>query len=427
MLEHRSPEGGNANTDDVSVIALGFTSPNPDTNYTTITNREVRSVQGTFETVNANSSLTISGVPVSTGTVATFDPEDFVPKDEFGNVIISGTLVVADDVTISGGVELGATLVTGTLVVCSGVDFKDDLTVSGCISVGHVPASTTPQALYSFEDAIYTTDTSASYEETGVSLTPAAGVNLVLFRANAGAGPAGSTGSKIKASYAGGDIAESTGNESSSASAGHWNNTEMSGFKIIDTTGADSVKIHAAATSSPRSAEVGAQQIISVPLEDLGLVEGTDYWFDNGSDSFVAIPSASGTQVVKVTEIELTAPVTGPYLLLGHCEAKISNYPANVSYRVYYYVNESNISNHVAREGDVSGTTSHTMPWAQVVNLTAGTNKVSVRVGRWNTTNAFSYKRARIALINGDAFNSLTGTRSFVDYQPATIERISVN
>ncbi|KKL47728.1 hypothetical protein LCGC14_2332650, partial [marine sediment metagenome] len=60
--------------------------------------------------------------------------ENFVPKDEFGNVIVTGTLIVTEDVTFSGGLETGDTLVTGTLAVCSGADFKADFTVSGTIT-----------------------------------------------------------------------------------------------------------------------------------------------------------------------------------------------------------------------------------------------------------------------------------------------------
>ena len=67
-----------------------------------------------------------------------------------------------------------------------------------------------PEAQFQFVDAIFNTQ-STSYVDTGTSIIPRAGINLVLFRANSAAGAEGITLPSLKAQYAGADIGETQG------------------------------------------------------------------------------------------------------------------------------------------------------------------------------------------------------------------------
>ncbi len=325
--------------------------------------------------------------------VGVIGDENFVPQDAQGNVLISGTLSVCDDSV-----------------------FKTDVIVSGCLQVGQL-FSSTPTATYEFEDDVFTTTLFTTYEDTGVSIVPDNGVNLLLYRANSSAVNSTSN-TALRALYAGAAVNESEGSPEE-AVGDHWNATQFTGFKVVTANGVDTLRLQAKATGgSPRQAAVGSQQVISVPLETLGLVENTDYWFDNGSESSFNIPASSGTNIVTVNSFDITVPVTGPYLLLGNAEARmIADSPGAGQYAVYSYANESNISSNMVRDGQVGGPGAlwHTNPWAQVINLNAGANNISIRARRWNGTFGMDLRRATLCLINGSSFDNMTGAVTFTD------------
>jgi len=108
--------------------------------------------------------LTISGAPVLTSL-----SENFVPKDEFGNVVITGT-------TSTFGLSVG----------CGNADFKSDVTVSGGVVVGRIlPSSPVTTASVSEDEPFALTADTGFENVTGIDpLTVTTGTNLLLFRAN---------------------------------------------------------------------------------------------------------------------------------------------------------------------------------------------------------------------------------------------------
>ncbi|KKN12444.1 hypothetical protein LCGC14_1016370, partial [marine sediment metagenome] len=325
--------------------------------------------------------------------LGTEDSKNFVPFVDGFNVILPETLTVS-----------------GTISVGSDGDFKDDVNVSGTLFVGELPASTTPPAMFQFEDTIFNTGLGGTYQETGVAIVPDSGLNLVFWRENASAGSEGTTGIDLKATYLGAELAEV--GPLFSIQGGHWNASELMGFKIVDADGSSLVKLHARTSSS--SADVGAQQLISVPLGQMGLASGTDFWYDNGIEGDTNIPTTLG-DMTTVTSMPVNVTEAGPYLLMMSHDTKMPIVAADGRWAAYLYVNETNVSNHMAKEASPGVAEYQNAPWAQVVNLAAGLNTIEIRAGKWTGIGALNMRRGRVCAIKGSSFDQMQGTRSFTD------------
>jgi hypothetical protein len=279
-----------------------------------------------------------------------------------------------------------------------------------------------------FEDAIFNT-TSSTYVETGVSLTPEAGINVILFRANASAGSEGAASPSLKATYAGSDIGESVDYENETG--GHWNGIELAGWKVVDCDGVSEVKLLARRTTNERSTDVGAQQIISLPLGAWGLVEDTDYSLVQ-SEATTEITDANLT---VVDTLNFTVPETGEYLVLWYAEGAMQENAGLGEYAVYGYVNEAdpflkrNAHNSRESAGPTGADEFHTWMWSEMRTIQAGANSYTVRAQRWNGISTLSVRRPRLLVISLAAFEGTrqrwssgtdvaTTSNSFVEYTP---------
>lgn len=332
--------------------------------------------------------------------------ENFLRIDDDGDVSIPGTI------TVSGGADFAFVTVTGTLSVSAAGDFKEDINVSGTLFVGELPVSTTPKATFKFEDTIFNTGTDNTYQETGVSIVPDSGLNLVLWRENASAGSEGIAGVELKATYLGSALTEV--GTLFSTQGGHWNASELMGFKVIDADGTSSVKLHARAVGSARSGDVGAQQLISVPLGQMGLASGTDFWYDNGIESDTSITTTFPTQTT-VTSMPVNVSDAGSYLVMMSHDTKQPIVAGNGSWAARLYVNEINVSSHMDKEGSSGVAEYQNAPWAQVVTLVAGLNTIELRASRWAGVGTLNMRRGRLCVIKGSSFDQMQGTRSFTD------------
>ncbi len=335
--------------------------------------------------------------------------ENFLRIDDDGDVSIPGII------TVSGGADFAFVTVTGTLSVCSDGDFKEDMNVSGTLFVGELPVSNTPPSTFQFEDTIFNTGTDNTYQETGVSIVPDSGLNLVLWRENASAGSEGTSAADLKVTYSSSALAEV--GPLFSIQGGHWNAGELMGFKVVDADGTSSVKLHARSTGGSRSLDVGAQQLISVPLAQMGLVSGTDFWYDNGIEGDTNIPTTlNGTPsgMTTVTSMPVNVTEAGRYLVMMSHDTKMQTVAAVGRWAAYLFVNETNVSNHMAKEA--TGVAEYqNAPWAQTVNLVAGLNTIEIRAGKWTGTGPLNMRRGRLCAIKGSSFDQLQGTRSFTD------------
>ncbi len=260
---------------------------------------------------------------------------------------------------------------------------------------------------FSFEDTLFNT-TSQSYAETGVSITPEAGINVILFRANASPGSEGTGQPSLKATYAGSDIGESINNENEIG--GHWNGVDLAGWKVVDCDGVSEAKLLAHIGSSSRSADVGAQQIISLPLGGWNLVEDTHYSLVQSEDTTEV---TSGSAVVIET-LNFTVPTTGRYLVLWYAEAAMSENAALGSYALYAYVNDGdsfpNRSSHMSRDspGQFTDNDFHTWMWSEIRTISAGANSYTIKALRWNGNTTVFIRKPRIIVISLD--NVFEGT-----------------
>jgi hypothetical protein len=185
-----------------------------------------------------------------------------------------------------------------------------------------------------FEDAIFNT-TSGSFVDTGVAITPDNGVNLVFARASSGAGPQGSDSGSLQVTYDGDDVGISE--PVMNGTGGHWNSNDIGMIKLVTGDGVKELKLQAhPGSAGSRSIDVGAQQLLSIPLETMGLVEGVDYFrgeFFEGTGPGDPFQWEFGedwqgnlnqkTAVIEIARVDFTASETEVYLFFYSFESSL--------------------------------------------------------------------------------------------------------
>ena len=201
-----------------------------------------------------------------------------------------------------------------------------------------------PKATYFFEDVTFNT-TSGTFVDTGVTITPDNGINLVFARANSSGGSEGVDAGVTRVTYDGVDIGRAE--LFLSDQGGHWNANDMSMLKLVDSSGTGDLKIQAHRTGGGRSIDVGSQQLLTIPLETMGLVEGVDYWqgeFHEGTGPGDPFKWDTGldwlgadalTSMVEIARLNWTVPETEIYFMFYSWEAAMTNPVADATYAVY--------------------------------------------------------------------------------------------
>ncbi len=261
-----------------------------------------------------------------------------------------------------------------------------------------------PKAAFMFEDSL-SNITADIFTDTGVSITPDNGVNLIFARANASAGDAG-VSPVLRATYNGAELGRSDIN--SSSQGGHWNGNEIGVMKVVDTSGLGEVKIQGHSNSPVNSTDIGAQQIISIPLGTMGLVEGVDYWYQEESDDtpFDIVWGDSGTDIKTAATLNWTAPENEAYLAFWYAEGAIQQTAGLGAYAVYFYEGENNITSHNMRSsGGIADFVYHSHAWAQAISISAGPASVSVRPRIWNQSGGTTahFRRSRMLVIRASS------------------------
>ncbi len=271
-----------------------------------------------------------------------------------------------------------------------------------------------PRATYMFEDTIFNT-TSNSFTDTGVSITPDNGKNLVFARANASAGAEGADNSRLQVTYDGADFGTSLGN--SSAQGGHWNAIDMGVMKLIDADGTAEVKIQAASfVDAVRSADVGAQQLLSIPMETMGLVEGVDYWYREESDDTPYLVTSGDEETVATLNFTVSN-ASDQFVAFFYCETAM-NSAGQYSVKYYRDAPSANLTSTNSREA-ISSDLFHTTPWVHKFGgMDAGANSISVRCRRGTGTSDVLVRRSRMCIINVAALAGAQEQRTPTDFDP---------
>ena len=189
---------------------------------------------------------------------------------------------------------------------------------------------------------------------------------------------------------------------------GHWNDIELSGWKVIDCDGTSEVKLLALSNTGARSVDVGAQQLISLPLEGWGFVEDTHYFFQQSQGESVTEFSEPSTTLVTIDTFNVSVPTTGLYLVLWYAEGAQVTAAALGEWVIYAAKDASLRSQHQARESTTLADEFHTFAFSEIRTLDAGANDLSIKARRWNGVGAVKVKRSRIAVISMDAFKGTT-------------------
>jgi hypothetical protein len=327
---------------------------------------------------------------------------NFVPKDAEGNVAITGTL------TVDNLIDAGWLTTSGSLVVCGPAFFKDDvdmaqtLTVTGVAQFGEIPVSPFPDgvATSSGKGDFATSDTSWHTFLPGSAMGP--GLNLLFYRGNAGwAGSSANTGGlEIRAMYQGSIVG--FGDVSTTIQIGNEWGAEVAGFKVLTGDGVSAPRIEGRSiNSASRVIQYGALDLVSLPLDAMGVSSGTDYWYINGSDTGNTDPTSSW---VTAASLDFTAPDDGEYLILFTTEVG-----GDVEGRARFRVD----SDVLMTQAEVGDTISFPAPGAVIRTLSAGAHTVDMQHQANNFAGgSVTTTRSRIFVVRTASFDQIHGVRS---------------
>jgi hypothetical protein len=335
---------------------------------------------------------------------------NFVPKDAQGNAIVSGTL------TAENLFEAGWITASGNLVVCGEAEFKDDVyfatntLVSGTATFGVLPASTVPQTISVFDD-VGGTGTGNSYTTQLTTPPLPSGDNLLLYRGNMGWDPtSANTGQMaIRSIFAG--IEAGLGEQNTSVKNGHGHGAEVAGFKVVSGDGVNTASLQTRAVAAgSRTYEWGAAALVSIPLGEMGLVENTDYWYDNGQDTAQGTTSSS---FATFNTLNFTVPDAGDYIFFFSTEMD-----SGIQSRTRFRMDGSVVFTQAE-----SGASNERTPGAGavVVNLTAGAHTATFQQSCNNAFGSSSNTyRSRMFVLRAASFSQVQYSRSSTDQASAS-------
>ena len=339
--------------------------------------------------------------------------ENFVPQDDFGNVGITGDASFAQDVVITGTLRVEDDVylaqnvtVSGTLDVQEDADFKEDVTVTGVVQVGTPEFSTDPQFIFVSDETI-TNVSSVTSTPTGTGLSMPAlptGENLLFFRMNM-AGQSGNTTLLELACEFDGDELGRQGTTDAGGDQGHWDDVDLSGFKIVEGDAAKTAELlYNKSAGGSTDVRYGTQGLLSIPLEQMSLTSGTEYFYTNGSEVSQTLTSNG---FVEVTHSVMAFNVTtaGEYLMIGSCEGL-----ADIETLVYYYLDAAP-QNVFTMSAGTSLWSGH--PFIKKVTLSAGAHTASVQAATdISFGNAGHVRRGRLIFILKEAFDNIVVDRN---------------
>jgi len=328
--------------------------------------------------------------------------ENFVPFVE-GNVVLPGTLSVEETLTVSGGATFCFVTVTGTLSVCDDAEFKVDVVVSGCLQVGEVPQGAGVDVKHQLVDTTFSSSATAFVDVPGSETAPLpVGDVLVFFAASAG-GNGFSGSSNLRCLFAGSEIG--VAQDAFVNGSGPFGGTNLSGWKMVTGDDANTAKIQCDLDTTPVTQEVSAVSILAIPLEDMGLVENTDYWFDNGSESTTNHTTAAGRVVINT--LVTTSLTAGDYILFGYMESGASSGSTTLQSR--FFMDGGVVSTNMTRS-QLSGELRST-PFVRLVTLTAGVHTFTAEQQAF-FANSGQARRANLCIVRAAAFDQVVGLRS---------------
>jgi len=342
--------------------------------------------------------------------------ENFVPRDSFGNSIILNDLTVAGELTVSGAADLAWVAVSGTAIVGGDADFKEDVVITGTVTVGSIPSAGSTGIVSYFSEDVIVADAVADDDSTVsptfdwrhfsppiVSPPFRAGNNLVLFKASAGnMQTPGFQAIGLRATYAGLEIAEAVDVDiGDGITDGIWGKTDFSGFKVVTGNDVDVLELEHNVPGT-RTADVGAIGIVGIPLDDMGLVENTDYFFSGSSGT------GANTSWKDLNSYPITLPEDGDYIVFGYCEGTAAS--DVIDFQCRYAIDGDTISSTYSREGQISPVSYRPFPYVGLQNITSGLHTFRVQIK--TSISSASFTRGRFVIIKASAFDQVSGLTS---------------
>jgi len=353
-------------------------------------------------------SLTVSGVPVSTGTGAIDDPLNIGTLNASLSLTISGEPVSTG--TVSSDLILDSLVVTGGTSLCGDVDIKGDLTVSGTGKFGQADATTSgiPIIFASQETEQNTTSTSFIDANCETAVLSASVDYIVLYTGNIGSN--GSSNGRLRVSFDGTAVANVGYSKSLLGTFG--DNSHNTGFchgiYRVTGNGTGTVKFEFRADASA-TVYAGAMAITCIPLDQF--TQDTDYFYaeNTNSDAFDVI-NASATDPPPVTLLNDTfsSMSAGDWIFLWSAEGD-ADIGAIGSCSLRFQVASGTIG--VSRftfGGNAQGALRiSSVAAANIVNVAGGDTIVDILVGG---TAVSDYRRGRIFAIKSSLFTQVIST-----------------
>jgi hypothetical protein len=298
---------------------------------------------------------------------------------------------------VDGNVVQGNVALAGTLSAEDDFDFKEDGAISGSVTIGPLPPYPEPAIAFVVdEDQIYVDNTGGGWVDILESPPLAVGVNLLFWRATAG--EVSSTPSVhmncVFASVNVGEVEDGT----IASNGGAWGGTDFCGWQLVTGNGVNTAKLEVKVSGG--DAVISAASIMAIPLQDMGLVENTDYWQSATEGDVIDAAGGDGTVIVSGTH---TLPEDGDYLYFGTSECAHTS-GVSSQQTVYYYTTPGSAQTSIMSHWRNSGWT--TLPTVKLLTLNQGDNDFVVE-GRAISPGEATWRKTRQCIFKASSFNQI--------------------
>jgi hypothetical protein len=392
---------------------------------------EFTAASGTF-----THSLTVSGVPVSTGTGGggastlqeAYDGGDGTISTTGGKPFeLTGTgELVAVTGTFTGGLTVGtgSTVINDHEIVTATGSFTE-VTITGTAKFGvdNTPEPTGSPVIFASQEIEQTT-TSLSLIDASIETAPLLnGVEyLVIYAGNTGNSSV-SRATELQVQHAGVKIGGGIGEKSGLGTFGnnHFNGNTITGIYKVTGNGTGTIKMQFRTLDVIQTAYVGAMSIICIPLDNF--TQNVDYYYEETANSETYVVVSAPIQDPPTTALissNFAGMAAGDWIFLWSQETAIGN-GTNRGFTTRFQVDGNTIGpSRYARHNTNGNGNTYTFTGVNTVNIPSpGDVSVDLLVSSLLSPEANS-RRGRVFAINTALFTQVLSTTNSAGFKTST-------
>jgi hypothetical protein len=377
--------------------------------------------------MNFTTSLTVSGLPVSLGggggSANTL--QDAYDNGDGRIVLVSGKPLMV--ISGSPGVDDVDFDVWGDVGISGTLDVRQDITALESVNAGMVfvgpttalGAASLSNTLFASQDTIQST-TSTALVNVGCETPPlSAGVEYVIFYSGLVGALQRNRDVELVCTYGSTVIGRANlrTSDQGTTTSGSMLGGFCSGFYKVTGDGSNSVKFQHRGILSSTNVRTGPLSIVAMPLNDLA--EGEDYFYIQQNGDTPTLTDALELAFQTVVSGSFNIPVTEPYLVLMSVEGTEDTGVFDRFFRTRFLQNSTvlkDVKSGPDYKDSTEGEEYHSVSFARVVTLNSGLQHLVVEGRSANTAvatlNTADFRRGRIFAFRKSTFEQIVDTNT---------------